>query len=329
MNRVVVVAAAAFGGAVLVAGCTPAVPVAGVAAPVEVTAAVTEGQQTRIQDETFAELATADEAKSTKELDVRVGGDAKVVRGAEYKQQSAKDGPAPDVLPSEMQAVYVSSSETWPRTMVGVTEQPSEDTTPVVMLWRQDDLATPYQLRNWAHMVPGATLPAMPGPTVGADELALDAEVDGATLQSVVDNYFTLVEEGKGSDFNDKFAEDSYRDQLFTARTALKKSAKKADGKYSDSLKPQTEKTYALATADGGALVFAPVHITSVFTVKDAKVSVPAVDKALVDGKLVDKVTYEYRDMVVLYIPPADSEDLPGVVAADHHLIRVSPNGAK
>jgi len=329
MNRVVVAAASVFGGVVLLAGCTPAVPVAGVASPVEVTAAVTEGQQERVLTQTLAELAAADEAKSSDPLDVRVGGDAKTVRAAEYKRQSAEDGPEPDLLPEDTQAVYVTSAETWPRIMVAVTEQPDEETTPVVMLWVQDDLETPYQLRGWAHMVPGATLPRMPGPSVGAEELAMDSSIGDTTLQEVTDNYFELIRSGKSSDLNDTFAEDSYRDQLFTARTALTASAKKADGKYVDTIEPQADGTYALATADGGALVFAPVHVTSVFSVEDAKVSVPAADEALVDGKLVDKVTYEYLDFTVLNVPPADSEELPGVVAADHHLVRVSPDGEK
>ncbi|WP_152650488.1 hypothetical protein [Demequina aurantiaca] len=329
MRRMTVVAMAAAGAAVLLAGCTPAVPVAGVAEPVEVTAAVTDDQSDRVQSQTFEELAVADEAKSTKTLDVRVGGDAKVVRGAEYKQQSADDGPKPDVLPSDMQAVYVTSAETWPRVMVGVSDQPSEDTTPVVSVWVQDDVDTPYQFRNWAHMVPGATLPAMPGPTVGADELAMDSTIGEDTLQSYVDNYLELLRKGEDDDLNETFAEDSYRDQLFTARGVLTAAAKKADGKYVDTVEPEEKSTYALATADGGALIFAPLRIDSSFSVEDAKVSVPAADEPLVDGDLVDKVTHEYRDMVVMYVPPADSEDLPAVVAADHHLVRVSPDGAK
>lgn len=329
MNRVAVVSIAAVGSITLLAGCTPAVPVSGVASPLEVTAALTEGQQARVLEETFAVLAAADKDKSTDEFDVRIGGDAKVVRAAEYKQQSADDGPTPTVLPEDMQAVYVSSAEVWPRVMVGVSEQPSEDLTPVVSVWVQDDVDTPYQMRSWAHMIPGATLPAMPGPTVGADELTTTDDVAGTTAQAVMDDYMKLLKDGKGSDLNDTFAEDSYREQLFTARTALTKTAKTADGKYADTISLTDDDIYVLATAEGGALVFAPVRISSSLTVKDAKVSVSAVDKPLVDGKLVDEVTHEYRDLVVMYIPAEGSEELPTVVAADHHLIRVSPDGEK
>jgi len=329
MKRIAVVVASAFGVAAILAGCTPAVPVAGAASPPEVTAATTTDQSGRIQSETFAELAAADGAKSTDDLTVRVGGDAKVIRAAEYKQESAKKGPAPDVLPADMQAVYVTSDETWPRVMVGISTQPSKDTTPVVSVWVQDDVDTPYQLRNWAHMVPGATLPAMPGPTVGAEQLALDSSIGDTTLQTVMDNYLELIRTGKKSDLNATFAEDSYRNQLFANRDVLTKVAKTADGKYVDTVQPVQDGSYALATADGGALIFAPVRQTSSVSVKDAKVTIPPADAPLVDGKIVDKATYEYRDMIVMYVPPAGSTDLPGVVAAEHHAIRISPDGAK
>lgn len=329
MRRIAVVAASAAGAVVLLAGCTPAVPVAGVAAPPEVTAATTADQSARIETQTFGEIAAADEAKSTDPLTVRVGGDAKIVRGAEYKQASAKDGPKPDVLPSDMQAVYVSSADTWPRLMVSVSAQPSEDTTPVVSLWVQEDVDTPYQMRNWAHMVPGATLPAMPGPTVGADQLPMDTAFGDTTLQGVMDSYLKLLLAGPKDDLEKTFAEDSYRNQLFTNRATLTKVAKTADGTYVDTVQPVEAATYALATADGGALIFAPVRMTSTVKVKDAKVTIPKADVPLVDGKIVDKATYEYVDMLVMYVPAVDDTDLPGVVAADRQAIRISPDGVK
>lgn len=329
MTRMTVVAASAVGVAVLLAGCTPAVPDAGVAAPPAVTAATTADQSDRIRTQTFAELAAADEAKSTDGLTVRVGGDVETVRGAAYKRQKEKDGPKPDVLPEDMQAVYVSSADTWPRLMVSVSTQPSENKTPVVYLWVQDDIDTPFQLRNLAHMVPGATLPAMPGPTVGTDQLPMDTMVGDTDLQAILDDYLKLLLAGKKDDLNDMFAEDSYRTQLFTNRTTLTEVAKTADGTYVDTVQPVEDSTYAMATADGGALVFAPLRMTSTVKVKDAKVTIPKADKALVDGKVVDKATYEYVDMVIMYVPPAQSADLPGVVAAEHHAIRVSPDGAK
>lgn len=326
MRRAPFVVAAALATALALSACTPAVPVsAGTPSP-DLKAALVDAQVQRILPETFAELAAADKAKDVSLLTDRVGGDAKVVRAAQYKQAKAKGGPAPSELPSGTQAVYVSAADTWPRLLVAVTDQPSDQLTPVVMVWVQDDVTSDYQLREWAHMIPGATLPAMPGPTTGAAQLALDDTSVTPSPGKALADYLELVRQGAGSDLNAQFAPDSYRERLFTARTVLTKAAKAAGGGYLDTIQPDEEHTYAFQTADGGALVFAPVSVASSFSVKNATVSVPATDQPLVQGKLTNKVTHRYRDLIVLYIPGPGTTAKPGVVAADHHLIKVSPS---
>lgn len=325
MKRALIASAAGLALLALTA-CTPEVPTVSAAPEPSEAAAVVESQADRILPETFAELAAADEAADAKLLANRIGGDAKIVRAAQYKQAKADKKITPDVLPEESQAVYVSSADTWPRVLVSVTAQPTEDVTPVVMLWVQDSFDVDYQLRGWAHMIPGATLPAMAGFATGANQLTLDDPMVDPTAKTVVENYLKLLNEGSKSELQDDFLEDTYRKQLFTARDVLTKATKKAKGKYKDEVTTREEDTYVLQTADGGALVFAPVQITSTFTVKNAKVSVPAGDKALLSGgKLKAKVVHHYRDLLVFYIPGPAIESLPGVVAADHNLVKVTP----
>ena len=325
MKRAMIVAIAAA-SILALSACTPEVPSVPAAPSPSEAAAVVTSQAERIIPETFTELAAADDAEDAALLTNRVGGDAKAVRTAQYKQASAKDGPKPTVLPADMQAVYVSAADTWPRMLVGVSEQPADDVTPIVMLWIQDTVDSDYQLRSWAHMIPGATLPAMAGPATGAEQLALeDASMDPSP-GTVLSNYITLLQNGAKSSYNDDFAPDTYRERIFTARTVLTKAAKKAKGTYKDTIETVEDQTYVLQTADGGALIFAPVHIASKFTVKNAKVSIPAVDQPLLTGKLKNKVTHTYRDQIVLYIPGPAVGSNPGVVAAEHNLVKVSPN---
>lgn len=325
MKRVILAAAAAA-ALVTLTGCTPPVPQVSAAPSPSEAAAVVDSQAQRILPETFSQIAAADAAKDASLLTNRVGGDAKIVRAAEYKQQAADAKLVPDVIPSDTQAVYVSAADTWPRVLVAVTEQPAENVTPVVMLWVQDGVDDDYQLRGWAHMIPGATLPAMAGPATGAAQLALDDPDMNPTPGAVFDDYVTLLQTGASSPLNDDFAPDTYREQLFTARTVLTKAAKKAKGTYTDVITSDKEGTYVLQTADGGALIFSPVGVQSTFTVKGAKVSIPPADKALLTGgKLTTKVVHTYRDMIVLYIPGPALGSNPGVVAADHNLVKVSP----
>jgi hypothetical protein len=308
----------------VLAGCVdePPGPVDAPALPA--TAALLTPQVDAVVSETMAEIAAADAEKSADSLTVRVGGDAATVRAAEYKVATGEDAPQPQVLPAEMQAVYVSSADVWPRVFATVSVQPSDTITPVIMLWVQDDIDSPYQMRGWAHMIPGATLPAMPGPTSGALQLPLtDSGVTPDPLVAVND-YLELLRQGADSELNDAFAPDSYRDRLFAARDVLTKAAKDADGAYVDTVQSDESATYALSTADGGALVFAPVAIASAFSVENATVSIPAVDEPLLTGDLESKVTHHYQDMIVMYIPGPGAEALPAVVGADHQLVRVT-----
>jgi len=324
MKRILLVSAAAL-SLIALSACTPEVPAVPPAPTPSEAAAVVASQAERILPQTFAELAAADDAADPALMTNRVGGDAKTIRAAQYKQHKADKDLVPDVIPDETQAVYVSAEEQWPRMLVAVTEQPSEETTPVVLLWIQDSVDVDYQLRSWSHMIPGATLPAMAGPATGAPQLPLDDPNMSPTPAKVLEDYVTLLQNGPKSSYNDKFAPDTYREQLFTAREVLTKAAKKAKGTYKDVIAVDEEAAYVLQTADGGALIFAPLTVTSTFTVKGAKVSVPAADKALLQGKLTTKVVHRYLDPIIIYIPGPAVPANPAVVAADHNLVKVAP----
>ncbi|MFW7413573.1 hypothetical protein [Demequina sp. SO4-18] len=325
MNRLMITGAAAAAGAVLLSGCVAEVP-APVTSPPPMTeaAALLEAQSTQIVDDTLAELSAADEARDAELLTERVGGDAKELRAIEYTLAEAEDGPDLTQIPSEIQAAYVSGAETWPRTLVAVTEQASEDVTPVVLLWVQDSIDAEYQLRGWAHMVPGATLPAMPGTSSGAEQLEMASDATEPTPEAALTDYVELLREGEGSDLEEAYAADSYRERLFAARETLTEAAEDSDGEYTETIDTNVERSYAMGTADGGALVFAPIRIRSSFTVEDATVSIPEDDEPLLEGELEDTVTHEYLDMIVMYIPGPDVDEPPAVVAAEHTLIKVS-----
>ncbi|WP_296667835.1 hypothetical protein [Demequina sp.] len=323
MRRTLAAATAAAASLAVVAGCTPDVPTPATALPAQEAAAVVQSQIDRIVPATFDELAAADAELDSRLLGERVSGFARWVRVAEYRQRRAGDEMAIEEIPATMQAVYTSAEVTWPRVMVGVTTQPA-DATPVVAFWVQEAVESDYQLVNWAHMVPGATLPAMPGSTTGAAQLPLDTDALPVSPEQVVADYLDLLREGPSSDLADQFEPDTYRDRLFDNRKVLTETAKKGEGNYLDTIQPSMDNTFALQTADGGALVFAPIAITSTIAVKNgATVSLPSAYAPLVDGTVKDRVALQYHDFLVFHVP-ADPEAKPAVVAADHHLIRVT-----
>lgn len=325
MNRLTLWLSGATVGALALSGCVADVPAPVTSAPAMTeSAALLEEQSSAVIDQTLAELTAADAALDADLLDNRVGGDFKTLRGIEYLLADEDDGPELTQIPAERQAVYVSGANTWPRTLVAVTEQASEGTTPVVLVWVQDSIDDGYQLRHWAHMIPGATLPAMPGTLTGAEQFAITTEVVSPVPEQALADYATLLEEGSESDLNEAFGEDSYRERLFTTRETLTEAAEDADGEYTDTVEIDFDAAYSMGTANGGALVFAPLSVSSTFTVEDATVSIPDEDELLLEGELDDTVTHTYLDFIVMYIPGPDEGGLPSVVAAEHTLIEVS-----
>ena len=302
------------------AACEIPLPVPSVTPEVAPSGAVLDDQSTAIIADTFASLAAADAAKKADLAALRVGGDAAAVRSAEYLVAAA-GGAAPDVLPSDVLAVYGTAATDWPRTMVVITSPPDATLTPLILMWVQDDARSSYQLREWAHMLPAAIIPAMANQSVGFAQIPLDAEGFSLTPKAAIDAYVDLLT--KGEPKPPTFAPDTYRERMFAARTALSAAAAARAGTYVDKIVARPDEAFALVTAEGSVLVLVPITVTSVFTVPGAQLALPASDKALLEGALADRVVHYYRDFIVLSIPK-DASLLPSVVAADHHLVDVT-----
>lgn len=306
-----------------VTACVPEPPEMPEAPELAVKGALVEDQYQSVIEHTFEVIAQADEALDPDLLEERVSGMALEVRAAHYVAAKEADADL-EPLPSQMQAVYVSGAESFPRVMAAVSEQPASGQTPVVYMWVQPSPQDDYMLHGWARMIPGAAMPAMPSPLTGATQARLTQSTVEPSPRQAWEQYLELLREGSDSDLNDVFADDMYRERIFSARSALKKAADEADGDYLDTIQSRLDDTYVLLTADGGALVLAPLEIESSFSVKNARVSVTDESEALLDGNLKNKVTHHYSDFVVMYISGPGVEQRPRVVAADHFLVKVS-----
>lgn len=325
MRRLTIASVAAIAAALSLSACAAEPPTVGATPSPPANAALIDTQAQAVIEDTFTVLSAADRSQDSTLLDARFEGDAVAVRAAEYAvAKVVADAPASD-LPAGTQGVYVSNAETWPRVLAAVSEPPSDDLTPVVYLWVQDSVKDPYTLRAWAHMIPGATLPAMAGTVDGATQLQLGEQGVDPSPRAALESYVEFLRQGADSTLAADFAPDSYSQQLFTARTALAQAAAAAGGAYVDTIQPDLKNTYVLSTSDGGALVFAPVQISSSFSVSGATLKVSDRDAPLVQGSIVDRATYMYRDLVVLSVPAPGQNQIPAVAAAEHHLVSVRP----
>jgi len=325
VKRIHLLAIVTAAAALALSGCAAAPPVVGATPSAEANSALIETQAQAIVDDTFTVLAAADSARDASLLDARFEGDAVAVRAAEYAVAAAVSDAPPSDLPSDVQGLYVSNSVTWPRVLAAVSEPPTDDLTPVVYLWVQDSVETPYTLRAWAHMIPGATLPAMAGAVDGASQLALGEQGVDPSPRAALESYMEFLRQGSDSDLASQFEADSYSQQLFAARSTLSAAATSASGAYVDTVQPDLTDTYVLSTSDGGALVFAPVQISSSFSVSGATLKVSERDAPLVNGTVTERATYTYRDFLVMSVPAPSLTQLPAVVAAEHHLVTVKP----
>ena len=325
MRRFTLASAAVIAAALVLSACSAEPPTVGATPSPAAKAALIETQAQAVIDDTFTVLRAADGTQDTALLEARFEGDSVAVRAAEYAVAKAVPDSQASDLPSGVQGVYVSNTETWPRVLAAVSEPPADDLTPVVYLWVQDSVREPYTLRAWAHMIPGATLPAMAGTVDGATQLQLGEQGVDPSPRAALENYLEFLRQGPDSALAAGFAPDSYSQQLFTARAALSQAAAAAGGGYVDTIQPDLKNTYVLSTSDGGALVFAPVQISSSFSVSGATLRVSDRDAPLVQGAVVDKATYLYRDLVVLSVPAPGRNQIPAVAAAEHHLVSVKP----
>lgn len=306
----------------LLSSCAIPVPQPSENIPLERNGALTPQQSDLILDDTHDLLAAADSAKNSALLTARVSGDAAAIRQAEYRVDKAGAG-ALSVIPRETLAVYGTAGESWPRTMVVVTEEVDAQSTPLVMMWVQDNVEDNYELRNWASMLPGGVMPAMPSLSVGASQMSLDASGLVMTPGDALDLYVKILNEGSSSESADAFAPDGYRDRMFSARAALVGTAKARGGTYTDVVKARPEETFVFLTDEGDALLLAPITITSTFSVPGAQLTLPKRDSALFSGTLRDRAVYTYRDFIVFRVPVEGSEVLPEIIAADHFLTAV------
>jgi len=308
------------------AGCTPEVPALPTVTPPVESAALIPGQAEPIMAETFLQILAADQARDASLLSNRVAPDIGTLRAAQYTVADATDDYQLPALPGDIQVYYTSATAEWPRLLVGVSKQPAESVTPVVYVWVQDSVGADYELRHFAHMIPGAVLPAMPGASVGADRADLDdAEGLATTPRAAMSDYVNLLRAGTTEEPGDAFESDSYREQLFATRQTLTTAAEDVKGTYLDTVSWDTESTFVLRTADGGVLVFARITMDSTFAVPNSTLSVPAGDAALLgDAKLGDTVTHEYWDYIVLHVPASGGTAKPSVVAGEHGLVAVT-----
>ncbi|MFJ3407523.1 hypothetical protein [Promicromonospora sp. NPDC090134] len=298
----------------LLAGCTAELPVPVADAPV-VAAVVTETQERRILDQVTGVVDGAKGADGAEALAERLTGPALELRRAELRIAAARDGEGLSGMSMEMRQLILPSEQGWPRNSFVITEQPAEGT-PMLGAFEQPAPRDQYKMWGFVYLVPGVTMPQFADAELGSPAVPADDTSLKVTPQEAVTQYVSVLNVDEESKYAGNFGDDRLRQTLRDAGesqlAAIKKEGKDAKGTFEVAYEPTKDAVKAVRTADGGAVVLAA--LLSQETLKADKgwqlwPVTPSV-KALWGGAAGTEVMkVHYRDMVALYVPPAESAE--------------------
>lgn len=312
------------------AGCDIEVPeVSADPTPTITAPVVDEDQLTRILSQVNETLVAADEAEDADELDERVVNPARTLRAAEYRLAKAtvdEDNPSqPRPLSTSPQVSIVAATDTWPRTVLVVTEIPEDTNAPLLLGLRQTEPRAPYALFHWSLLLPGVEFPAFTVPQVGVQMLEADATGFLETPKDAIAKYADVLSKGEDSDADEIFDEDAMRTLMADELKKFKENTEDA-GTVEQSTKPGSL-VVAMETAGGGALVLGSLATTQTFerTVSGSKMNVGGQLAALNDGEgeVEDKFIATYAHTVALLVPASGDEATIEVIAAERVLSSV------
>lgn len=281
--------------------------------PVEVDGpvpVVLDPQVETIRANLEAVLATGDEAQDAAPLASRVAGPALELRTARYTvRRQLPDQPAPPALGGELLLDVAPAAQGWPRFFL-TASRPAPDAVPQLQVLTQTGPRDPYQLTAWVTMLPGTTLPEMPGEPTPA---LASAEPSGlvASPADVVARYADVLTNGDASAHAAFFAADPFRIQVVGEQTA-ERDAVSQFFSYTVTHTPREGAVWALRTADGGAVVLGVLEAKRAFAVtqQGAKLPLPP-DLAVLAGtqEATNAAEVTSLEMVAFVVPPEGSEN--------------------
>lgn len=282
-----------------------------------------DSQVQRIAESVATVVASGDNAKDAKVLEARVAGTALQVRTANYKIRAAveKQEAAEPVNATKLLAKVVTTTETWPRSAMFVT-QGENNALPQLLTLVQASPRENYKLTSATPLLPGQTFPTVD--KEGTKEVAL-ASADGLKMSpeaaiSALSDRLTKAD----SKFKDSFNDSVYITSVFDLQKKVVAEAKDAD--YVFSHKGNKDTAVSMRTADGGALVVVD-NTFGIDATSKANATLTVGDDAAVftGGKTTTTgFNLNYAEPVVMYIPPASGDGKITIVSATRDLVGAS-----
>ncbi len=291
--------------------------------------AVTQAQFQRIVERIATHVLMADQALDGDMLSQRLSDPALSMRGAQYilRGYDSDLGQISPIPTSPVRLLVPQQTRDWPRTVFAIVQQGPEANSPAVgIVLRQETARTNYQLIYEVLLAPDVVLPAMPLVEVGSPRLARDSKLLPVSPEDTIAHYAAILSSGPDARFWSEF--DVATDNLYTLvgpdGQALRQESFGSDLDMDLSIDPTDEQIVALATREGGALVFGVLRETETVRPVESGAAVNATPAVrAITGAPQSSIGFEARyDMhIVWYVPPVGSDDKIQVVGYSYGLV--------
>ena len=310
----------------LLAACSTPLPVPQPdAVPAATQPALTAEQAEDVLAEVSTTLAEADAALSADALAPRVTGPAATIRSVEYALATAAGTPeALTTIPSGAQTLVLPTTDTWPRTVMVVTEAPEDLQAPLLLTLVQSEPRAQFQLWSWVRLFPGVETPATAQPEVGSAPVADDAADLAVAPADVIAQYVDVLTNGDASPHAVGFTADPLRAGIVQTRDAFA-GLVGANGSLTETYQVDESGVQALRTADGGAIVVGTVRTVTTITLVDSTLTIGDQTAALLGTTTVaSSLAITWLSVVAFAVPPEGSDEPIVVLGAEHSRIQVT-----
>jgi hypothetical protein len=315
VRGVLVVAAATLGLVACSSGAStvPAPPKDDRAYPV-----VADGQARSILLAIDGALVRGIDVKDVKATDARLNGPYRQLQIADARSDNRRKLKQKAPAAVARMRLVVPAQNSWPRFFLAVGNS-KDESTPLLQVLTSKSARSPYGLWAQPAMLPGATLPPTASVTTGTPVVPMD---DGSLVmqpKDVLAAYAGYLNESGRSKDSKNFRRSTYSDQLIGRLAADRKALKKV-ATLSSKHDPASETTFAVRTADGGALVIGALRQTLTVKVKKGTGTVTLTDPelaGLAKGKksFSKSFTRVALEVLVFTVPPKNGGPI-SVVAA-------------
>lgn len=277
---------------------------------------VTVRQLERIVARIGSTVADADNAMDGDLAGTRLTGPALAERTANYaiRARQADAAPPPAIPGSPVTLTLPQASDSWPRTVMTVVQDPTDDTVaPTAMVLVQQTPRENYRVEYSVRLEPDAQVPDVAPATIGATLVPPELEFLLIAPDQLAAAYADVITNGDQSTSQELFESDG---DTLRAAIAADREAKRANLPTTASIDFQTApgegQPQALVTNESGAIV--AVDIVEKETVKpveaEAKVKLSGAVAALSGLTETTKgIESTYGDQLLFYVPPAGSTD--------------------